>query len=256
MTEAAMRHMLQLVNPFVSFLLMALTAAGPVHAEGDEGWTDLSALDGWKQPTGKWQVVGNVVLDPKNPRMLLPKQGAGVLWNGPSGKTANLVTKQKFGDIEVHLEFMIPRRSNSGVKFEGLYEIQIYDSHGVKKPTASDCGGIYPRAELEPRYHHIDDGIPPRVNAARPAGEWQTLDVIFLAPRFDAGGKKIANARFVKVVLNSQAVHEDVEVKTPTGHAWKDKEIPVGPLLLQADHGPVAFRGIKVRPYTSGNLKR
>ena len=251
-----MKRMLQLGNPFISFLFMALAAAGPVHAAGDEGWTDLSTLDGWKQPTGKWQVVGNVTLDSKNPKMLLPGQGAGALWNGPSGKTANLVTRQKFGDLEVHLEFMIPRRSNSGVKFEGLYEIQLYDSHGVKKPTASDCGGIYPRAELEPRYHHIDDGIPPRVNAARAAGEWQTLDVIFLAPRFDAGGQKIASARFVKVVLNGQVVHENVEVKTPTGHAWKDKEIPVGPLLLQADHGPVAFRAIKVRPYTDGNLKR
>jgi Domain of Unknown Function (DUF1080) len=251
-----MKRMPQLGNSLVAFLLTALAAAAPVHAAGDEGWIDLSALDGWKQPTGKWQVVGNVALDPKNPRMLAAKQGMGVLWNGPSSKTTNLVSKQKFGDIEVHLEFMIPRRSNSGVKFEGLYEIQIYDSHGVKKPTASDCGGIYPRAELEPRYHHIDDGVPPRVNAARPAGEWQTLDVIFLAPRFDAAGKKIASARFVKVILNDQVVHENVEVKTPTGHAWKDREIPVGPLLLQADHGPVAFRGIKVRAYMNGTDKR
>ena len=59
-----------------------------------------------------------------------------------------------------------------------------------------------------------------------------------------------------KTDRNGQVVHENVEVKTPTGHAWKDKEIPVGPLLLQADHGPVAFRAIKVRPYTAGNLKR
>src|SRR5439155_12780702 len=128
--EPAMKRMLQLGNPFISFLFMALADAGPVHAAGDEGWTDLSTLDGWKQPTGKWQVVGNVTLDSKNPKMLLPGQGAGALWNGRSGKTANLVTRQKFGDLEVHLEFMIPRRSNSGVKLEGLYEIQIYDSHG------------------------------------------------------------------------------------------------------------------------------
>src|SRR5207302_1282285 len=183
--------------------------------------------------------------------MLSYQPGSGVLVNGPSGRTGNIVTKQKFGDIEVHLEFMIPKGSNSGVKFEGLYEIQIFDSYGKKKVTASDCGGIYPRAEREPKYHHIDEGTPPRSNAARPAGEWQTLDIIFTAPRFDASDKKIANARFVRVVLNKELIHENVEVKWPTGHAWHNKEIPAGPLLLQADHGPVAFRNIRVRPHRS-----
>ena len=78
---------------------------------------------------------------------------------------------------------MIPKGSNSGVKFEGLYEIQIFDSHGVAKPTASHCGGIYPRAELLPKYHYLDEGIPPRVERRpKPFGEWQTLDVVFRAP--------------------------------------------------------------------------
>jgi hypothetical protein len=98
-----------------------------------------------------------------------------------------------------------------------------------------------------PRYHHIDDGIPPRVNAARPFGEWQTLDVVFRAPRFDAGGKKVRNARFDKVVLNGQVIHENVELATPTGHAWRQKEVARGPILLQGDHGPVAFRKIRMR---------
>ncbi len=129
-----------------------------------------------------------------------------------------------------------------------LYEVQIYDSYGIRRPSASDCGGIYPRAELTPRYHHIDGGTPPRVNAARPAGEWQSLDIRFLAPRFDAQGKKIRNARFVRVLLNGQRIHENVEVPTPTGHAWRDPEVAVGPLLLQGDHGPVAFRNLRVRP--------
>ena len=83
----------------------------------------------------------------------------------------------------------------------------------------------------------------------RPApGEWQTLDVIFRAPRFDSDGKKTRSARFDKVVLNGQIIHEDVEVKTPTGHAWRLKEVARGPILLQGDHGPVAFRNIRVKP--------
>ena len=64
----------------------------------------------------------------------------------------------------------------------------------------------------------------------------------FRAPRFDASGKKVANARFVKVVLNGKVVQEDVEVPSPTGHAWRLAEVATGPILLQADHGPVAFR--------------
>jgi hypothetical protein len=72
--------------------------------------------------------------------------------------------------------------------------------------------------------------------------------VLFLAPRFNAQGKKTANARFVKVILNGQVIHENVDLKTPTGHAWRNKEVAQGPLLLQADHGPVAFRNVRVRP--------
>src|SRR5205807_8486928 len=122
-----------------------------------------------------------------------------------------------------------------GGKVMGRSEIQIYGGFGGKAPTERDCGGIYPRAELTPTYHHIDKGIRPRVNAAKPPGEWQTLDIVFRAPRFDAAGKKTASARFVKVVLNGQAVHEDVEVTSPTGHAWHDPEVAAGPLLLQGD---------------------
>jgi hypothetical protein len=215
-------------------------------------WTILfgkEALDEWQSPRGEWFVAGGVTLDPNDSKLLASQPGTGILVNGRQGQTENLLSKRKFRDIEAHLEFLIPRRSNSGVKFEGLYEIQIFDSWGVKSPTASDCGGIYPRAEREPTYHHIDKGIPPRVNAARRPGEWQTLDVTFQAPRFDAAGRKTANARFVKVTLNGQVIHENVELKTPTGHAWRDPEVPEGPLLLQADHGPVAFRNIRVRPF-------
>jgi hypothetical protein len=98
-----------------------------------------------------------------------------------------------------------------------------------------------------PKYHHIDEGTAPRVNAARPAGEWQTLDVTFRAPRFDSSGKKVRSAQFEKVVLNGQVIHEKVEVASPTGHVWRLKEVARGPILLQADHGPVAFRNIRVR---------
>jgi hypothetical protein len=195
--------------------------------------------------------VGEVELDPENPRRLVAKPGTGVLYNGPSGRARNLVTKQEFRDIEAHVEFLIPKGSNSGVKFGGVYEIQILDSAGKKVVSGNDLGGIYPRAESKPKYHYLDEGHPPRVNAALPAGHWQTLDVIFEAPRFDASGGKVASARFVKVVLNGQVIHENVVADTPTGSAWVKKETPTGPLLIQADHGPVAIRNVRVRPLDS-----
>jgi hypothetical protein len=230
-------------------LALLLLLAAPVRAE-ERSWIDLSGkgLDAWKGPTAGWVVAGDAELNPDNPRLLKDRAGTGVLVNGPKGFARDLVSKEEFGDAEVHVEFVVPRKSNSGVKLMGLYELQIYDSWGVKTPTASDCGGIYPRAELTPVYHHIDKGTPPRVNAARPPGEWQSLDVTFRAPRFDEKGKKTASARFVRVVLNGQVIHEDVEVATPTGHAWHDPERATGPLLLQGDHGPVAFRNVRVRP--------
>ncbi len=231
-------------------LLASLTAAA---AEGTE-WIELigekSTLDVWRKPTGKWIVAGDAAVDPKNERRLAARPGKGVLVNGKTGRERNLVTREAFGDVEVEVEFLIPRRSNSGVKFQGVYEIQILDSYGKKKElTGDDCGGIYPRAEERPKYHHIDKGIAPRVNACKPPGEWQKLHAIFLAPRFDSEGKKTASARLKRATLNGKLIHDNVELKTPTGSNWKKKEVATGPLLLQGDHGPVAFRNVRVRPY-------
>lgn len=242
--------MIHLSRILLVLTVLLLAHSGASAAEGD--WIELFAgkdLSAFKEPHGTWKIVGEVELDPKNPRLLQGKDGNGIMVNGPKGRTADLLTKQEFSDVELHVEFLIAQRSNSGVKLQGQYEIQIIDLPEVKKLTGDVTGGIYPRAEQKPRYHHIDDGIPPRVNAARKAGEWQTLDLIFLSPRFDASGNKTANARFLKVVVNGQVVHEDVEVKTPTGHAYTNKEHPRGPILLQGDHGPVAFRNVRIRAY-------
>jgi hypothetical protein len=215
----------------------------------DDGWIELSHdLQAWQEAVGEWYQAGDARIDPKNSRRISGKPGHGVLVNGKDGRTQNLVTRQQWGDVEIQLEFLIPQGSNSGVKLESVYEIQIADSAKVAKPTGADCGGIYPRAEAKPKYHHIDDGIAPLTNAAKPAGEWQTLEIVFRAPRFDFHNKKVANAQFEQVRLNGKLIHDHVDVAYPTGNVWREKEKPRGPLLLQADHGPVAFRNIRVRP--------
>jgi hypothetical protein len=190
------------------------------------------------------------MLNPDTPKLLLGKPGKGILINGKIGKCPSLVTKRRdYRDVEVHLEFMVAKGSNSGVIFHGNYEIQILDSYGVKKLTAGHCGGVYPRAESKPTYHHIDKGSPPRVNAAKAPGEWQTIDIIFQSPRFDEAGNKMAHAKFVKVEHNGKVIQEDVEVPYASGTNWNRKQYPQGPIIIQGDYGPIAVRNVRIKEW-------
>ena len=224
-----------------------LTAAG----QGSGDWIELvgeKGLDSWKKPAGEWLAAGEVSADPANAGKLAWKEGRGVLVNGPRGRTSNLFSNLEHGDVDAHVEFLMAKGSNSGVYFMGRYEVQILDSWGKDKPGFGDCGGIYQRWDPgRGKGKEGFEGHSPRVNASKPPGEWQTFDIVFRAPRFDGAGKKTASAKFVKVVHNGQTVHEDVEVTGPTrASAWEDEKA-AGPIMLQGDHGPVAYRNIKVR---------
>jgi hypothetical protein len=215
-----------------------------VQADG----ADLSGLDRWRKPAGGWLEAGEASLDPADGKKLAWKEGKGVLVNGPGGKTSNLLSAEEFADCEAHVEFMVSKGSNSGVYFMGRYEIQVLDSYGKKEASYSDCGGIYQR--WDPKRGKGQEGYEgrsPRQNASKPAGEWQSFDVVFRAPRFDPEGKKTAHARFEKVSHNGVVIHEDQEVTgTTRAGAWEDEK-PTGPIMLQGDHGPVAYRNIRVK---------
>jgi sugar phosphate isomerase/epimerase len=206
---------------------------------------DFSA---WRSDTGQWAVIGDARLDPANDKLLATEPGAGATFNGPAGRTGNLFTKQDFGDVRAHIEFMVSRDSNSGVYFMSRYEIQIFDSW-QKQPEypGIECGGIYQRWD-ENRTPKGFEGHSPRVNASTAPGQWQTFDIVFRAPRFDKSGRKVANARFEKVAHNGVLVHRDVELTGPTRASAYDDEKPAGPLMLQGDHGPVAYRNIWLAP--------
>jgi Domain of Unknown Function (DUF1080) len=220
-----------------------------VEAGGTASHTDVlfngTSLVGWAKPTGEWMVAQAVSVDPASPRKFVIGSGQGVLVNGPSGRTVDLISEAQFGDVEAHVEFCIPKGSNSGVYLMGRYEVQVYDSYGVDKDEypGIECGGIYPRW-IEGKNV---GGHSPKVNASKPPGQWQGFDIVFRAPRFDSAGKKIANARFVKVVHNGQTIHENVEVSGPTRSAHWEDEKPIGPILLQGDHGPVAYRNLRLQ---------
>lgn len=199
--------------------------------------SDLSA---WGKKTGDWKVVGAVKQGEKNPKLLSSSAGTGVLLNGDKGRTSNLVSAGQHGDVQAHIEFMVPKGSNSGVYFQGRYEVQILDSWGKKNVKYGDCGGIY--ASIGKK----GSGRPPDVNASLPPGKWQVFDVTFRSPRFDKNGKKTASAVFVKVVHNGKVVQENIEVPGPTISPTFRDEKPTGPLMLQGDHGPVAYRNIRL----------
>ena len=237
-------HFKRAVVPAVVLFGTALLAAIAPAAESEKISLVGKDLSAWRGDTGDWMIAGEVKMDPANNKRLTAKEGPGVLLNGKTGRTRNLLSKHEHADVEAHVEFMVPAGSNSGVYFQGRYEIQILDSWGVEKLKHGDCGGIYQRWKDGKGF----EGHPPRLNASRPPGEWQTFDVIFRGPRFDAEGKKTANARYLKVVYNGKLVHENVEVTGPTRAATYGDEKPTGPLMLQGDHGPVAYRKIWLRP--------
>ena len=155
----------------------------------------------------------------------------GILINQPP--STDLVSEQKFGDFQLHIEFVMPKGSNSGVYLQGRYEIQLLDSHGAK-PESHICGGIYGL-------------LAPRFNAAKPAGEWQVFEVKFVQARRSPDGKIIKRAR-VTVIHNGVTIHDNAEIARVTGGALDANEGTPGPIMLQGDHGPVMFRNIYIRP--------
>lgn len=204
---------------------------------------DGMGLKAWRQNAGAWVNVGNASQSAEDARLLTTEPGHGVLVNGPTGKTTDLLSRLEHADVELHVESMVPKGSNSGIYFQSRYEIQIFDSWGKKNLGSGDCGSIYERWKEGRGF----EGHPAKVNASRPPGEWQTFDVRFRAPRFDGKGKKIAHAKFIKVIHNGQTIHENVEVTGPTRSSTFDDEKPTGPLMLQGDHGPVAYRNLRLR---------
>jgi len=155
--------------------------------------------------------------------------------------SSNLKTRQEFGDAEYHIEFRVPfkpnardqERGNSGVYVMGRYEVQVLDSFG-EEPRDNWCGGIYKKAK-------------PLLGASLPPLAWQTYDITFIAPKFDADGNKTADAE-ITCYLNGKLIHDKVKLSSPTPGGVSDLDAPTGPILLQDHDNPVRFRNIWVKP--------
>jgi hypothetical protein len=189
------------------------TRAPSLRRTGQPAWgqpiklLNGKTLEGWHTVGGRenqWSVVD------------------GVLQSTKSG--SNLATDQKFDDFKLHLEFRVPKGSNSGVYLRGRYELQIEDSAGLE-PSSHHLGGVY-------------GFIAPSQNVARPAGEWQTMDVSLVG-------------RMITYELNGTSIICNREIPGITGGALDSAEGNPGPLLLQGDHGPVDYRNLVITPAKS-----
>jgi hypothetical protein len=226
----------------------------------EDGWKPLlngKDLDGWtfrnpERATGWGAARGVFWGNIDNPKQLtgMPEPGDRIINTVTNFKPvpSDLVTKEKFGDCELYLEFMIPANSNSGVYLHGLYEIQIWDSYqkDLGSHVTNICGAVY---NYEPQGNlPLVGGVAPLNRAERAPGQWQSYQIWFQSPRFDAAGKKIANAKFLRVLHNGVLIHENIERDRSTQAAMNHAEAATNPLMLQGDHGPVAFRNIYIRP--------
>jgi hypothetical protein len=239
------------MNTIKCLALTALTALATLSlARADEvSLFNGKDLSGWKEPLGTWSVVGAVALDPANPKGFTAQPGEGVMLSSAAGKTNNIISTVEHGDAEIHVEFNVPKGSNSGIYPQGLYEVQVFDSFGKATVDEHDCGAIYQRwDETRGKGKEGYEGHAPKVNASKAPGEWQSFDITFRAPRFDAAGKKTENAKFIKVVHNGQVIHENVEVTGPTRNARNQHapESALGHFMIQGNHGPVAYRNLKI----------
>jgi hypothetical protein len=277
---ALLKKSLKLKMDMLKRCLMVFTLLSGIAAQAQDNQmktlplTDMSAF---KPQAGNWQIVGDVAMDrtvdihalekkpvetgtdskkkkkskenevaPVLPKAVTFQTGTGILLNmNDDVKKDNLLSLLEHGDIELELEVMLPKGSNSGIYMQGRYEVQLYDSWGVRNPKFSDIGGIYRNWEREAGKIYM--GKAPLSNPAKAPGLWQSLKIVFKAPRFDTSGNKISNARFVSVDLNGVRIHDNVEVPLPTGGPVENNEKPFGPLLIQGDHGPVAFRNIRYK---------
>jgi hypothetical protein len=253
------------MNKFLpaAFVLPFLFGAAICNAQVDPKWeihdrnrpnppVITPAAPSTQDAPGKPPSDAVVLFDGKDiSKWVSKKDGSPAKWTVADGylevasKTGDIQTKEGFGDCQLHVEFREPSppkgedqdRGNSGVFLMGLYEIQVLDSYNSKTYPDGQAGAVYGQ-------------YPPLVNASRAPGEWQTYDIIWHGPRFDASGK-LTKPAHVSVIHNGVLVQDNVELTGPTGHhvrppyaAGADKL----PLALQDHNHPVRYRNIWLRP--------
>ncbi|MFN3166880.1 MAG: DUF1080 domain-containing protein [Phycisphaeraceae bacterium] len=209
------------------------------HAPGTtKGMIDIERFE---RPDDATQLVG------QDKHTLVPEKGEKTNWTFADGVLTaptgwdSLVTPDAYNDFVMHVEFNVNDKGgdnreadgNSGVYIQQRYEIQIQNAHGIPEDefTTSYNGSIYRLKK------------PDRL-VSKPAGQWQTYDIVFRAARFD-GEKKTENAR-ITVYHNGVLIHDDYELPRKTGAGKKEGPEPM-PIKLQGHNNPVKFRNVWIK---------
>jgi hypothetical protein len=190
-------------------------------------WTAVRAPDLRRAAPPKWGKPVQLFNGKDLAGWKLRGNSRGNCWSVADGSLANNVpcvdifTEQKFTDFKLHVEFNIVEKSNSGIYLRGRYEVQIQDD--IDKASDSlRMGGLY-------------GFLRPGLNASGRPGEWQSYDITLIGRR-------------VTVVLNGKMIIDDAEIPGITGGALDSEEAAAGPIMLQGDHGKIAFRNIAITP--------
>jgi hypothetical protein len=177
--------------------------------EGFRPLFDGISLNGWH------------LRNPSGHRSWSPQNGMLVNEISKDKHGTDLVSEEKFRDFTIRYEYMIPKRSNSGMYLRGRHEIQILDDFGASELRPGNNGGLYSIK-------------PPALNVSRKPGQWQQAEATIRGNR-------------VTVMLNGATIHDNVEVNKATGGELDQKVDEPGPIMLQGDHGAIAFRNIRIK---------
>ena len=189
-----------------------------------------------------WRTAGGVYANHQRLGHLEPTEGQGVLVNLPDDQhQSDLTTSWEHADLDLSLDFMLPKGGHSRLFLQGRYAIELVDSWGKDSVGSDDSGAIAQHA--------------PRLNAGRAPGLWQHLDIKFRAPRFNENGQKTTNAQFNEVILNGSVIQQDVVVEAPSPGAPMGDEKGQGPLVVSGSGSALALQNINYKSYGNDRIQ-
>lgn len=208
----------------------------PARESTDQGWLRLCYSDAFQMwEASGWKLV-DVDLDAADSTKLALREGVGALVNVDA---APFRTRLEFGDMRLRVDFLLPKDGRAALRLCDRYDIFLTATPDERATTTASCGAIAGGSGLA--------GRAPDNPCFRGPGQWHGLDLTFRAPRFDASGRKVANARIVRALVDDVLLHEEVELPGPSDGAAAD-ERAVGALSFRALSGSIALNGIRVKP--------
>ncbi len=210
----------------------------PARESEEQGWLRLCYGDAFQLWQGDgWKLV-DVDLDAADPTKLATRDGVNALIGPESGGSA-FACKLPFGDVRLRFDFLLPKDGRAALRIMNRYDVLLAATPDERVTTTASCGAILPGPGFA--------GVAPVNPCFRSPGEWHGMDLTFRAPRFDASGMKIANARLVNAMVDGVLVHDETEFPGPSDGEARD-EVAEAPFSFRVLQGRVALNSIRAKP--------